>query len=65
MDFTPVKAEALDRNICVQDITDFFVQFLKNDNLGFIADSHLCWADTQGVKSEKCKSSVAAPFEIS
>jgi RNA-dependent RNA polymerase len=57
MNFTIEKPTPLDRDVTVQDITSFFIQYMKNDNLPVIASAHLCWADQEqtGVKSQKCK----------
>jgi RNA-dependent RNA polymerase len=56
MDFTPEKPAPLEREVVVRDVTNFFVQYIKNDNLPVIASAHLCWADHEqaGVKSQKC-----------
>lgn len=57
MDFTPEKPTELDRPITVEDITNFFVTYMKNDALGRIATAHLAQADynEKGVRDEKCK----------
>ena len=57
MDFTPLKPVILNRDVMVDDITAFFVQYMKNDLLPTIALAHLCWADyeDEGIKDEKCK----------
>jgi RNA-dependent RNA polymerase len=57
MDFTPLKPVTLNRDVTVDDITAFFVQYMKNDLLPTIALAHLCWADyeDEGIKDEKCK----------
>ncbi|KAI9841292.1 MAG: hypothetical protein M1837_000778 [Sclerophora amabilis] len=56
MDYTPPPARTLDRPVEDDDITDFFVQYMKNDALGSIAHAHLARADRSplGVKDEKC-----------
>lgn len=50
------KAEDLDRDVNIGDITKFFVDYMKNDRLGAIANAHLAWADRfpEGVKSNTC-----------
>ncbi|KIW07479.1 uncharacterized protein PV09_01446 [Verruconis gallopava] len=57
MDFTPAKPLSLSHKVTVDDITDFFVDYVKSDNLAFIATRHLALADylDEGVKNEKCK----------
>ncbi len=58
MDYTPPKPQKLDRPVTVDDITSFFVNYMKNDRLPQIALGHLATADAMddGVKDEKCKS---------
>lgn len=57
MDFSPLEPRVLDRDVTVSDIRKFFVNYMKNDNLGTIANAHLAWADSHedGVKSDQCK----------
>lgn len=57
MNYEPsVKAHRLSRNVTVNDITSFFVTYMKNDRLAQIAHSHLAWADylDNGVQDTKC-----------
>ena len=48
------------RNIGIDDLTTFFVTYMKNDTLSRIAQAHLANADflEEGVKDEKCRSPV-------
>lgn len=57
MDFTPEKSKELDRDVKVQDIFPFFVNYMKTDSLGGIANAHLAHADSssRGVDDVKCK----------
>jgi len=54
--YKPHIPEPLNRDVTIQDITEFFVNYMKNDRLGAIANAHLAWADKsdQGVKSTIC-----------
>ncbi|KAL8939332.1 MAG: hypothetical protein Q9216_003425 [Gyalolechia sp. 2 TL-2023] len=56
MDFTPAQKIRLGRPITTDDLTSFFVTYMKNDNLSTIAVAHLALADfmDEGVKSAKC-----------
>ena len=56
MDFTPLEPVRVEGNVTVDDMTSFFVQYMKYDLLGPIATAHRYWADQQpdGVKDEKC-----------
>jgi RNA-dependent RNA polymerase len=56
MDYTATKAKDLDRPVTVNDVTSFFVTYMKNDCLPRIAHAHLAWADRLhgGVEENKC-----------
>ncbi|CAG8265197.1 unnamed protein product [Penicillium salamii] len=56
MDFKSKKAPDLDHDVTVDEVTSFFVTYMKNDCLPRIAHAHMAWADTNrdGVWSEKC-----------
>lgn len=58
MDYSPLEPRTLTRDVTVSDIRKFFVNYMKNDKLGTIANTHLAWADfhEDGVKSDQCKS---------
>lgn len=57
MDFTPAKPRTLDQPVTVNDMTDFFVEYMKMDQLAFIATRHLALSDYSdaGVKDSNCK----------
>ncbi|KAI9841651.1 MAG: hypothetical protein M1838_003487 [Thelocarpon superellum] len=55
MDYTPAQPDPLDRGVTTRDIINFFVNYMKNDQLGKIATSHLAHADRFGVKHPKCR----------
>jgi RNA-dependent RNA polymerase len=57
MDYTPPNPRKLDRDVDVNDVTSFFVTYMKNDRLPTIAHAHLGWADRldAGIKDEKCE----------
>ena len=57
MDYSPPEKVAVDREITMNDITSFFVTYMKNDTLPSIAHAHIAQADfaDDGVKDEKCK----------
>ena len=56
MDYTAPKAPQLSCDVTVNDITSFFVTYMKNDRLPQIAHAHLAFADflDQGVNDERC-----------
>lgn len=57
MDYEPPHPLELDRKITIDDITSFFVKYMKNDNLPTIAHAHVAQADLadDGVKDHKCR----------
>lgn len=57
MDFTAIPPRRVRDKVTVKDMTEFFVSYMKNDNLGTIAHAHLAQADVRefGVKDDKCK----------
>ena len=56
MDYTPPPPLTVPHDITVDDITSFFVQYMKNDSLGSIATAHLATADAspKGAKAPNC-----------
>lgn len=56
MDYSSAKGVELDRPVTVNDVTSFFVTYMKNDCLPRIALAHLAWADylEGGVEERKC-----------
>ncbi|RAK76660.1 RNA dependent RNA polymerase [Aspergillus fijiensis CBS 313.89] len=56
MRYASKKAPDLDHDVTVDEITSFFVTYMKNDCLPMIAHAHLAWADRldNGVNEDKC-----------
>lgn len=56
MNYASNKARDLDHDVTVDEITSFFVTYMKNDCLPRIAHAHLAWADylEEGVDNDKC-----------
>ena len=57
MDYRAPKPAELDRNVTVDDLTTFFITYMRNDSLAAIAHAHVAWADRSemGVKDQKCE----------
>ena len=57
MDYEAPKAVEAIADVTTNDLTSFFVTYMKNDNLPSIAHAHLATADYMdgGVKNEKCE----------
>ena len=58
MDYTPPNPVVLERNVSIDDLTSFFVTYMKNNTLPSIANAHVAQADflDEGVKDDKCES---------
>ncbi|KAL4922233.1 RNA dependent RNA polymerase-domain-containing protein [Aspergillus aurantiobrunneus] len=56
MNYTSKKAYDLDHDVTMDEITSFFVTYIKNDCLPTIAHAHLAWGDylEDGVNEAKC-----------
>ena len=57
MDYTAEPDHLLDHDVGVPDMIAFFVNYMKSDRLGQIANTHVVWADKsdEGVISDRCK----------
>jgi RNA-dependent RNA polymerase len=64
MDFMADPPRRVKDEVTVKDMTEFFVNYMKNDNLGPIAHAHLAAADRDefGVKGNDCE--FALPVEL-
>lgn len=56
MDFPKAKKKRLESDITVPDIVEFIANYIQNDNLGIIANTHLVFADYErdGIFSSSC-----------
>ncbi|KAL8897647.1 MAG: hypothetical protein Q9192_002477 [Flavoplaca navasiana] len=56
-DYSKHSLEELDRQVCRKDMSDHFVDFMKNDLLGRVSTLHMILADRydQGTLHEDCK----------
>ncbi|KAL8887549.1 MAG: hypothetical protein Q9215_004891 [Flavoplaca cf. flavocitrina] len=56
-DYSKPSLEELDRQVCRKDMSDHFVDFMKNDLLGRVSTLHMILADRydQGTLHEDCK----------
>ncbi|PHH65799.1 hypothetical protein CDD81_1526 [Ophiocordyceps australis] len=55
-DYPRTKTKELDRAVTTEDIADFFINFMKTDILGLIANTHQVMADVEpeGTEAEVC-----------
>ncbi|XP_067121769.1 uncharacterized protein [Centruroides vittatus] len=56
MDFPKVTGEELNHPVQAEDMVDFFLKFIRESEIGIIANAHLAWTDIEydGIFSEKC-----------
>lgn len=47
MDFAAPKKKELNRSVDVNDMIEFIAEYIKNDQLGIIANAHLVHADAE------------------
>ncbi|XP_061173523.1 uncharacterized protein LOC133182687 [Saccostrea echinata] len=55
MDFEKAKKIKLSHDVMVDDMIDFVGDYIKNDNLGIIANAHVVHADKKNIFTEACK----------
>ncbi|KAK0597678.1 hypothetical protein LWI29_027530 [Acer saccharum] len=57
MDYTPAPAKVSDNDVTIEDIEEYFVDYIMNDSLGVICHAHVVFADTEPNKamSNSCK----------
>lgn len=55
-DYPRVTAKGLGRTVTSEDMADFFIQFMEQDKLGYICNTHMIIADQkeEGVFSRQC-----------
>ncbi|XP_022994920.1 probable RNA-dependent RNA polymerase 1 isoform X1 [Cucurbita maxima] len=51
MDYTPAPPIQLDRDVTIEDVQEYFVNYMVNDSLGIIANAHTAFADKEPFKA--------------
>lgn len=51
MDYTPAPSERLDHDVTIEEVEEYFVNYILNDSLGIIANAHTVFADSQPEKA--------------
>jgi len=68
MDFPSPEKRVLSRPVVVEDMIEFIAEYIKNDQLGVIANAHLVHADSdkdgKGSKTDHCGSQYYANSDI-
>ncbi|KAJ0987264.1 hypothetical protein J5N97_005620 [Dioscorea zingiberensis] len=56
MDYTPAKPEILDHDVTIEEIKEYFVNYILNDSLGIISNANMVFADKMPSKarSDEC-----------
>ncbi|KAL1346808.1 hypothetical protein HN51_020353 [Arachis hypogaea] len=56
MDYTAAPSKELDHDVMIEDIEEYFVNYIVNDSLGIIGNAHTVFADREPLKamSEPC-----------
>ncbi|GJV96681.1 probable RNA-dependent RNA polymerase 1 [Tanacetum coccineum] len=51
MDYTPAPSIELDRNVTIEEVEEYFTNYIVNDSLGIIANAHTVFADREPLKA--------------
>ncbi|KAF8021157.1 hypothetical protein BT93_G1553 [Corymbia citriodora subsp. variegata] len=51
MDYRPAPIEQLDHDVTIEEVEEYFANFMLNDSLGIIADAHTAFADRKPEKA--------------
>ncbi|KAF9673790.1 hypothetical protein SADUNF_Sadunf10G0060500 [Salix dunnii] len=56
MDYTAAQATILDHDVTIEEVQEYFADYLLNDSLGIICNAHVVFADREPLmaRSEKC-----------
>ncbi|WVZ73766.1 hypothetical protein U9M48_022042 [Paspalum notatum var. saurae] len=52
MDYTPAPAEILDHDVTIEEIEEYFTNYIVNESLGIISNAHVVFADKEYMKAE-------------
>ncbi|KAJ6726190.1 RNA-dependent RNA polymerase [Salix purpurea] len=51
MDYTPEPTLQLDRDVTIEEVEEYFTNYIVNDSLGIIANAHTAFADKESLKA--------------
>ncbi|OMO98990.1 RNA-dependent RNA polymerase, eukaryotic-type [Corchorus capsularis] len=56
MDYSPAPSTTLDHEVTIEEVHEYFTNYIVNDSLGIIANAHTVFADRESTKamSSKC-----------
>ncbi|KAM0861403.1 hypothetical protein ACQ4PT_045911 [Festuca glaucescens] len=52
MDYTPAVTEILDHDVKIEEVHEYFTNYIVNESLGIIANAHVVFADKEDLKAE-------------
>ncbi|KAF6144668.1 hypothetical protein GIB67_006160 [Kingdonia uniflora] len=52
MDYTPAPIVHLDHDVKIEEVQEYFVNYMVNDSLGIIANAHIAFADREPLMAE-------------
>lgn len=52
MEYTPAPTEILDHDVTIEEVHEYFANYIVNDSLGIIANAHTVFADKEPLKAE-------------
>ncbi|GJM86772.1 hypothetical protein PR202_ga02662 [Eleusine coracana subsp. coracana] len=52
MDYSPAPTETLDHDVTIEEIEEYFANYIVNESLGIIANAHVVFADKEYMKAE-------------
>ncbi|CAM0944297.1 unnamed protein product [Alopecurus aequalis] len=52
MDYTPAPTETLDHDVMIEEVHEYFTNYIVNESLGIIANAHVVFADKEYRKAE-------------
>uniref|UniRef100_A0A0D9VKR2 RNA-dependent RNA polymerase n=1 Tax=Leersia perrieri TaxID=77586 RepID=A0A0D9VKR2_9ORYZ len=52
MDYTPAPTETLDHDVTIEEVEEYFTNYIVNESLGIIANAHVVFADKEDLKAE-------------
>lgn len=52
MDYTPAPTETLDHDVTIEEVQEYFANYIVNESLGIISNAHTVFADRESLKAE-------------
>ncbi|GLT96775.1 hypothetical protein SLE2022_143750 [Rubroshorea leprosula] len=51
MDYSPARTQLLDHDVTIEEVEEYFANYIVNDSLGIIANAHTVFADKERAKA--------------